>query len=330
MIFLKPLRLLLLASYLIFFACFTNWHQAYSMLKRISPNYIVLSLFLITLQCIILATRWQHIGRLQAINISSVDYSVATLISFFFSQGLPSSIGSDVFRVWWLTTKDISKTTALTLVTLDRLSGFVSLAALSMIGLSVIFRNSYPILITVICTTIFSASLLLFAYRSRIIHFIKRICSHAPAPEVVRSSLQAKRLYNHIRHYYANSDKYDRLRIFALSCIPHLLTVCIVYLIASSLNVTITLFQCFAVVLPAQLIGYLPISLAGWGVREASFVIMFSLIGIPPTTSILLSLILGLLVLVVSLLGGILWLSTGLNKLFPQITVLSYATQSRK
>lgn len=78
----------------------------------------------------------------------------------------------------------------------------------------------------------------------------------------------------------------------------------------------ISFFSCLAVIPPALLISYVPISIAGWGVREASFVFAFSLVGVSVEAALLISLGIGIVVLLISLLGGVLWASSGMRDVY--------------
>ena len=59
---------------------------------------------------------------------------------------------------------------------------------------------------------------------------------------------------------------------------------------------------------PVTLFATLPISIGGWGVREAAMVTFFGLVGVPPSAAVIVSIQLGLLGVVLSLPGGLLFL----------------------
>ncbi len=62
---------------------------------------------------------------------------------------------------------------------------------------------------------------------------------------------------------------------------------------------------------PALLVTTLPISIAGWGVREGAMVAAFSLVGVPVEGALVLSILFGLLILLISLPGGVVWMLSG-------------------
>jgi hypothetical protein len=59
---------------------------------------------------------------------------------------------------------------------------------------------------------------------------------------------------------------------------------------------------------PVLLVMTLPISIAGWGVREQAMVVAFALVNVPGEGALALSIMFGLMGLVIGLPGGIVWL----------------------
>jgi glycosyltransferase 2 family protein len=83
------------------------------------------------------------------------------------------------------------------------------------------------------------------------------------------------------------------------------------YCIASSLGIAVGLFQMIAIISIVSFIVALPISLAGWGVREISFVTLLGLLGVDRAAALLLSVEFGILGTLMSLPGGVIWLALG-------------------
>ena len=63
------------------------------------------------------------------------------------------------------------------------------------------------------------------------------------------------------------------------------------------------------IVPPVTLIQLLPISLAGWGVREVVLVVALASFGVPGETALAISVLLGLCFIVIGVPGGLLWLT---------------------
>ena len=64
---------------------------------------------------------------------------------------------------------------------------------------------------------------------------------------------------------------------------------------------------------PVLLVATLPISIAGWGVRESGFMFAFAHAGLVQTDGLVISILFGAVSFVVGLAGGILWIAYGLQ-----------------
>jgi len=80
------------------------------------------------------------------------------------------------------------------------------------------------------------------------------------------------------------------------------------YVVARTLGIMIGPIAMAAVMSLVTLVVILPISIAGWGVREVSFVALLGLLGVEREAAFLLSVEVGLLTMLVSLPGAVLWL----------------------
>jgi uncharacterized membrane protein YbhN (UPF0104 family) len=84
-----------------------------------------------------------------------------------------------------------------------------------------------------------------------------------------------------------------------------------VFALGRGLDLPASLGTCLVIVPLANILQALPISVAGWGVRETFFVAAFGLVGVRPSGALSLSIMFGLLGMLTSLPGGLLWLMGG-------------------
>jgi hypothetical protein len=97
--------------------------------------------------------------------------------------------------------------------------------------------------------------------------------------------------------------------VFVLSALITSINIVIFALILSGMGVVLPLAAGCALLVPAIMeIAMLPISLAGWGVREGAAVVAFGALGLPADQALAASITFGLTVAGVSMLGGVLWL----------------------
>ena len=84
-----------------------------------------------------------------------------------------------------------------------------------------------------------------------------------------------------------------------------------VYFIALSLGIAVSPIDCLVLVPPVMLIASVPISIAGWGLRETAMVAAFGFVGVAEGDAFVLSLLFGLAGIVAALPGGLIWLLGG-------------------
>ncbi|MBF0247192.1 MAG: flippase-like domain-containing protein [Alphaproteobacteria bacterium] len=84
-----------------------------------------------------------------------------------------------------------------------------------------------------------------------------------------------------------------------------------VYALAVGMGNDIGIVECLVLFPPVLLVQTLPISIAGWGVREGAMVTLFAFAGVSADSALALSLLFGVAIAVTSLPGAILWVLSG-------------------
>jgi hypothetical protein len=91
----------------------------------------------------------------------------------------------------------------------------------------------------------------------------------------------------------------------------------LVLIIARGMGIAVGTLECLVLVPPVLLVSTLPISVAGWGVREGAMVTAFGFAGVAESEAVALGVLFGLVVLVVGLPGGLIWFLTGRERARP-------------
>jgi uncharacterized membrane protein YbhN (UPF0104 family) len=98
------------------------------------------------------------------------------------------------------------------------------------------------------------------------------------------------------------------LWVAALSLVVHVLTVVIAWCVVQSIAAPVGFGQVFQLIPPVMLITMLPISIAGWGVREATMGLAFGYAGLMTNEGINVSLLYGAVTFLVGAFGGLVWI----------------------
>jgi hypothetical protein len=69
--------------------------------------------------------------------------------------------------------------------------------------------------------------------------------------------------------------------------------------------------QVLLLLTPVSMIATVPISIAGWGVRESALVLAFSYAGLPESDALIISVLFGAAMFATGMIGGLVWLASG-------------------
>jgi hypothetical protein len=93
----------------------------------------------------------------------------------------------------------------------------------------------------------------------------------------------------------------------------HLLTIAAAWCCIKAIAAPVTFLQVLFLMPPVLLISTIPISIAGWGVRESGMIAAFAFAGLAQSDGLTLSILYGATSFVVGLIGGIVWIVSGLR-----------------
>jgi glycosyltransferase 2 family protein len=270
-------------------------------LSQIDPRWIGLGLPLLLVQVFVLAVRWRLIVIRCGANLPLPQAFRYSMIATFFNQTLPSSVGGDAVRIW-LVGKQSNWRTATYSVLLDRVVGIVALAMFVVACLPwtlALIRNPVGrtalLMIGLGCIGAGIVFVGLAWERLRVLQRWSLTRHLAAAAAIALAVLRSPRVL---------------IPVFGLSFIIHLLTAVAAWCAARAVNADLPLIYSIFLVLPVILIAVVPISIAGWGVREGAMVAAFGYAGLPPSDGLLVSLLFGAGYLVVGALGGLVWTFT--------------------
>lgn len=269
---------------------------------RVIPFYtIALALLLLLFQYAVAALRLRELltalksscGLLAALDIA--------MIGAFFSQTFISFVGGDAMRVWRIVKRNIAIGTAAKAVLFDRIFGFVGLILLILLGLPSLWQllpdpHMRGSLILLLAMAAVGGGV--FMFMNKLPAALRRWRVFRIAADLSVTAQQMTRQINHL------------LNFVGLSLAIQVLNVVVIFALAKGFSVEIGFIQCFVLIPPVLFLSMMPISFAGWGVREGAMIVALNLIGVPAGQSLALSISYGLCLVAISLPGGVLWFIT--------------------
>ena len=272
-----------------------NTAQLWQVLKQTRLDYLAAALLLQFGSTAVSAYRWQLIMQNLNFGQDFAFYWRSYFKGMFLNQGLPTSIGGDAVRMLDVARRGFRKRDTLYGVMVDRIIGLGALMSLTLLAY-LLSPDLLPKQVhRPILTIISFGAVGVFG-----IFFIKYFTWLNRFPKLAIISIIAQRLHQ------ALSSK--RVLLVAASLLIPFLALLGFFATGWALGLEYSLMTYFALVPPALVLTVIPISVAGWGVREGALVGLFSLIGADKTAVLMMSLLYGLTLIIVSLPGLVTYL----------------------
>ncbi len=286
------------------FALFAFWFLSkkldYSRLPELfySMSYPLLALAMVFqfLSTFISGFRWKLVMEALGFKQSFMFYQSLYFKGFFFSQALPGSVGGDAIRLLALKDEGYGIGDSLYGIFIDRVVGLTGLLIISLIAL--LFAPSY--LHDGIKYAVFMISF------GGLVGFVGLLFLHKG---INLENTKLRVLHKLSVKFYAVYEGANRSAMqIGLSVAIHFFSILCVYMIsvASGLGVEFGAFLCLMPLV--ILLTILPISFAGWGVREGAMVGLFAMSGANKEAIMAVSIAYGVILIVSSLPGLVAWI----------------------
>lgn len=289
------IRILVTLSIFLLILRSINIQQIWVTLKQVKLDLLIVALVVQFGSTTVSAYRWQLIMNNLHFNQTFSFYWHSYFKAMFFNQGLPTSIGGDAVRVLDMASQGFRKRDALYGIILDRVSGLAALMVLNL--LAYIFN---PDLLPV---QVYHVTLALVAIGTIFVVLVaslKYFLWLDNYPQLAIAKAVSARLHQ--------AFLFNRVLLLVSSLLIPLLAMLVFFIIGWALNLRYDLVTYFVIVPPAIYLTIIPISLAGWGVREGALVGLFSLIGADKPTILTMSIIYGFTLIIISLPGLVVYL----------------------
>src|SRR5262245_36885619 len=274
-------------------------------LARFQPGWMVLALLLLMAQLAFLAARWQKIATACG---ASLVYGPALQLSFigaFFNQVLPSTVGGDGARIWLLARKGAGWARATYSVLIDRIVGVLVLALIVIVclpwSIKLIDDQIARTVLLVIGFGAVGGGAIFLLIGTRFWRWLDRWPPTRHLSVASRIAATLCRSPSSIGYVIACSITIQLITIVSPWC-------CIMAIAAP-----VSLAQVLILFPPVLLVSSIPISIAGWGVRESSMIAAFAFAGLAEGDGLTLSILFGAATFVVGLIGGPVWILSGLG-----------------
>ena len=274
----------------------SSWNE----LQKITIGMFALCMLLMLVQILAAAIRWKIVldGLGEYVHFWQLSYIM--YMSSFFNLVMPGTAGGDAVRMWQINKQGAHISKAMNSVLIERIATLFGLILLVVITQPFLINRIghapgewvFPSLMIIGFLSIGALLLLDKVPMGKYQNFKIVRGVHALASD-------ARKIFLNFRYSFS---------LLFVALFGQVIFSLIVYVLAVSLNINITILDCMVLVPPALLVMALPVSIAGWGAREFVMVTTFGYISIPSEQSLALSILFGLGILCSYLPAGLLWL----------------------
>tara|TARA_Y100001968_G_scaffold240884_1_gene224435 strand:- start:856 stop:1809 length:954 start_codon:yes stop_codon:yes gene_type:complete len=277
-----------------------EFKNIYQQAKFANPITLFLAFLLLLFHFVIVSWRWDIV--LYALNekLPFKKLLKISYISIFFNQVLPASIGGDVIRIYMIRSLKVSFFKAFNSTVIDRIASLISIAFMILLSTPFLINkvedNQFKILI-ILATLLSLFGFFVLVYLDKFLYIFRE-------NKLIKKFLL---IYPDARRaFYV---KRNFVPLFLVSTFGNLNLSMAIYFISKSLDIQISITECLILFPPVLLLSSIPISFAGWGVREGSMVTAFSFAGVDSNSALTVSIFFGLISILVNLPAGFLWAS---------------------
>jgi hypothetical protein len=270
--------------------------------KQMDPFWTLAALGVYGLMLAVSAWRWRLLLRVQTVHVSLGTLTKSFLVATFFNNFLPSNIGGDVVRVADTAPFTGSKTVATTVVLIDRILGLIALLVLAAAASGLAWRLGLPLdgmQWVWLALVVFTGGLLLFLRNP---DHLTRTVRSVLAGRLLAVQMRLQNLAAAITRFA--QEPRELWFAFGGALIVQALLILFYVCAARSLAVPFPLIAASVIVPISLAVQMVPVSINGFGVREAVFAFFFTSLGLNVSSALTLSLGSAALIMLFSLSGG--------------------------
>ena len=264
-----------------------DWREIARILERANPVLLLLAVAVSSLTVLGKGSKWVQVLQSNGINIPITTASKAFSVGFFLGVLTPSRVG-DFSRAWYVRDK-MPLGSAISTVLIDRLLDVFTLFLMAMFSLSLFSVLFHQTIISIgwvaLLFLAFSAAIVLLLRKRNAERLAKRLFQWVlPESWKGRAKKSFQDFFESIQK--AKQNRKHVLYAFLIGIVNWGLSYATAFLVASSLSLPLGFFSIVLAIPIVSLVELLPVTILGFGTREATLVFLFSFFGLAAAESV--------------------------------------------
>lgn len=315
------LRILISLALLGWLIVSIDWKGVSAAILYADYTWFLVAAIWVILSMVVSVGKWRLVLEAQEIKISRYELWRAYWAGLFFNNFLPSSIGGDALRIFWVgkLTGDTAGSTSSVVV--ERIIATAGLALVGLVGSFLIIgpdRRIQILFLALLLGSLFLLALMVWGRlpvrlarkSNRVIDFIKGMVNHG-------ARLRGK--------------PGKMAMVLLLSVLFQITVVGVNLAIFKALGINQLNLADLVYVIPATSVAaMLPVGINGYGVRESAYVVLLGAYGVNQGISFAASVLFAFLISIMSLYGGWIWMRKQVEKDNEKVAIKSNFRDSQK
>lgn len=317
----RLLRLIVSVGLLGFLAFRLDWQPMLTALGEMHIDWAIGALVLFLVTPLVASYRWQLLARPLGFHHRLSRFTGIYFLGMFFNLLLPTSVGGDVVRAWYLDGGRNRKMKAFLCVVVDRATGLLMLIAMACVA-TLFQLSALPGWVIVTVWSVAGAAifgLLILPLVARIVERCRPVQAHPPGGRprwrywLGRIAAIPAGILDALGHYRG------RPGLIAFTCSLSLgimaANVIVVLMLCRSLGGAVPGAYFWVAVPVVTLLTLLPVSINGMGVREAGLALLLAQAGAPMSLGVTVAVLLFGMYIAAGLIGATVYLVGSFPKL---------------
>lgn len=303
----KPLRLAAKIAITLFLLGLliwkVDWREVQQALGQVRLLWVALVLAAMIGNVFLSALKWRTLLGIHGLSLPLGLLSRYYFTAMFLNNFLPTSIGGDAYRIYRTASASRGRSAAVVAVLMERLTGFAALLLLGYLGGIVTYARTGDA-VSRLVVILGTAGILVAAAG----------CLALARPGARERLLRSRLLPSRLRPLTDRMGEYGRhprkvALVALLSVTFHVSVISYRLLLVHAAGASCSPSSLAVVVAVSSAVALLPISLNGIGLLDGSYVVLLTHYGVPEARALLVMLLIRLLHVPLTLIGGILYAS---------------------
>jgi len=286
---------------------FTGIDKIAITIAAMSISLFLVAVIIENVGVLVSAKKWHMLLAMKGVQIPFITAWKYYYIGTFFNAFFPTTVGGDVIKAYGLSQHLSKKEEAFSSAIMDRITGLAAVLIIGSVALIIGWQVIPQVaLVLALIILLLPLALIILIFTTDAVGWLLRWSLFT---KFGRLTAFAEQIYLSLREYRLSGRLL--LPVVVLSLVYHGILVVNNYVLSQALGLDIPIYYFFIFIPIAEILVFLPVTIQGFGVREGTYVTLFSSIGVGAAQAFSLGFSNQLVKLIGNIIGGVVYAFSG-------------------